>query len=447
MSWNNIPADPKQPLLFPDVDYPRQPNFIEKDVNPSVRVKLDAESTTPYRRTRDVDLTDWDDDAAAHLRSTADTPGDLIDCLSPCRGILGLRKPSKRKFLSLRQLSRFRRPFGVIWLVRDVCGIVCLVFTWVLILYAEFVISSVILMRAPSSSFCWITGSIYHLFVSLACISHIFAFSTDPGTVPIGNATREAGIFLCEVYGDPRPPIIRCPKCLCIKPPRAHHCRICFRCVRKMDHHCPWINNCVGEANQKYFVLFTLYICLQSTMAIYMCVHFVVQCIETDWEACQLNTSHHGWSHLLAFEFSPFFTCVFILGLIVEALVFGLFTMIMFITQVYSIADDETGIESLTKNGPKSEQLSRWKRLTLACGSPFSWRWFSPFSPPPPVTPVFPGFGGRGEDFVYSDSGTSTNLTDLSYSSCVVMATTSPYSRKEHNDVIGNGVPNSVIAL
>lgn len=50
-----------------------------------------------------------------------------------------------------------------------------------------------------------------------------------------------------------------CDKCLIIKPDRAHHCSVCGTCVLKMDHHCPWVNNCVNFTNYKYFVLFLGY--------------------------------------------------------------------------------------------------------------------------------------------------------------------------------------------
>lgn len=50
-----------------------------------------------------------------------------------------------------------------------------------------------------------------------------------------------------------------CERCVLIKPDRAHHCSVCGTCVLKMDHHCPWVNNCVGFHNYKFFMLFLAY--------------------------------------------------------------------------------------------------------------------------------------------------------------------------------------------
>ena len=47
-----------------------------------------------------------------------------------------------------------------------------------------------------------------------------------------------------------------CPDCETIRTARSRHCTICGYCVERFDHHCPWINNCVGIGNHNYFLLY-----------------------------------------------------------------------------------------------------------------------------------------------------------------------------------------------
>ncbi|KAK8621138.1 hypothetical protein V6N13_067579 [Hibiscus sabdariffa] len=97
--------------------------------------------------------------------------------------------------------------------------------------------------------------------IAIMCVfNYAVAILADPGRVPSTYMPdiEYSKISIHEIKrkgGDLR----YCQKCSHFKPHRAHHCRICKRCILRMDHHCVWINNCVGHANYKAFIVFVVY--------------------------------------------------------------------------------------------------------------------------------------------------------------------------------------------
>jgi len=92
--------------------------------------------------------------------------------------------------------------------------------------------------------------------------------TTDPGIVPrnstIDDATAAANAQqnrTVEVNGV-RISLKWCRTCKIFRPPRAAHCSECNVCVERFDHHCPWMGQCIGRRNYRFFLGFVVSVCL-----------------------------------------------------------------------------------------------------------------------------------------------------------------------------------------
>ena len=97
--------------------------------------------------------------------------------------------------------------------------------------------------------------------------------SDDETYGPYSSISEETRTHICKKFDVE---FKRCDKCYIVRTPRVHHCRVCKSCVMKMDHHCPWINNCVGQFNQKFFILFCLYCFIGCLHASYLSIYYTI---------------------------------------------------------------------------------------------------------------------------------------------------------------------------
>ena len=64
-----------------------------------------------------------------------------------------------------------------------------------------------------------------------------------------------------------------CQQCQTKRPPRCHHCRTCGVCVLEFDHHCIFLNNCIGYYNYRSFLLAVFFLtlaCWYGVVALYV---------------------------------------------------------------------------------------------------------------------------------------------------------------------------------
>uniref|UniRef100_A0A8C4WW27 Palmitoyltransferase n=1 Tax=Eptatretus burgeri TaxID=7764 RepID=A0A8C4WW27_EPTBU len=236
----------------------------------------------------------------------------------------------------------------------NACGVLCIILTYSFVAFAEYaLVLHIALPNYSSGPWAVIHTAAFNALVLMLIIAHVRAATADPGFVPLPYTA----IDFSDIRSSPRNQAEKsheewtvCNRCEAYRPPRAHHCRVCGRCVRKMDHHCPWINNCVGELNQRHFIQFLFYSAL-------CCVYSATLVVGT-W-----LKEHMGSGKAVILNHK---TLTFAILLFVESLLFGIFTFVVFYDQVASVLEDETAVEhAMRRRGSHPPRPHRSRRALL----------------------------------------------------------------------------------
>lgn len=250
-------------------------------------------------------------------------------------------------------------------LIKDPCGIFCILMTYGAVLYADYAVVRWIVLQTMGDSL-WgsVHAVLFNTIVLLLFMAHGRAVFSDPGIVPL----PQNRIDFSDDHGgggsstSPGEDWTICTKCEMYRPPRAHHCRICKHCIRRMDHHCPWINNCVGEKNQKFFIQFLLYVGLLSGYAISL----VAWSWYMDCPDCPKD---------IRIKQSRILHSVF---LTLESVLFGMFVIAIACDQFEAIFSDETMVEHVKRQGPYRPKKPKMALLAEVCGRTHWAMWLLP---------------------------------------------------------------------
>lgn len=109
------------------------------------------------------------------------------------------------------------------------------------------------------------------------------ASTTDPGIIPRSQTPPQSIIAFPTVreravmYRGRLVTLKYCDTCRIWRPPRSSHCATCNNCVRRFDHHCPWLGNDVGLRNYRSYFTFVVFASIAASVAIatsVLTIHF-----------------------------------------------------------------------------------------------------------------------------------------------------------------------------